>query len=173
MNGVELKSKDYFEKLFKEFYNPLCNYVNRFINDREDCKEIVQNTFLRIWENREQLKITTSVKGYLYRATKNSMIDFIRKNKNVQSINEDVLHKVVDDNPDELSPYLIRSAIIKASNKLKMKNKEIFLLHKFEGLTYPEIAKHLGISKRAVEDNIARAYRILRDELRRNPNLFQ
>jgi len=62
--------------------------------------------------------------------------------------------------------YFLKTKIVEALDVLKPKTKQIFELHKFEGLTYDEIAKYMDISKRTVESNIARALVLLREELR-------
>lgn len=74
-------SKADFENVFKEYFNPLVNFVNKYLHNIENSKEVVQITFVKIWHNREQIEIKTSVNAYLYQIAKNSMIDFIRKNK--------------------------------------------------------------------------------------------
>jgi RNA polymerase sigma-70 factor (ECF subfamily) len=134
------------------------------IRNRDNAEEIVQKTFVKIWENRNKINVTTSIQSYLYRATRNSAIDFIRKSKNEkQKVEEMLLNRPeqYDEIKVELSSYQIREKIFLAMEQLKPKCKEIFRLHKFEGLTYQEIADHLEISKRSVEDNIARGLREL------------
>ncbi|MEL6123360.1 MAG: sigma factor-like helix-turn-helix DNA-binding protein, partial [Bacteroidota bacterium] len=76
------------------------------------------------------------------------------------------------ENPKDLDPYLLREEILKAVDTLKPKMKKIFSLSKFEGLTYSEIASFMNISKRAVEDNVARSLFLLREELKDNEELF-
>ena len=55
-----------FEMLFRTYYQPLCNYAYTFLQDKEESEEIVQTTFLSVWEKRETLSIHTAVKPYLY-----------------------------------------------------------------------------------------------------------
>ena len=103
------------------------------------------------------------------------MIDHIRKDKTYRDYtgNEElVIHKLYQEKADELKPFIIRKHILKAMEKLKPKNRKIFELHKLEGLTYKEIATHLDISERSVEDNIARALRLLREELKDKVDLI-
>jgi len=143
-----------FEEVFKTYFGPLCNYVNSYIKDFEASREIVQGTFLKVWENRDSIDINTSAKSYLYSAVRNRMIDQIRSNK-------------------KLDAYLIREEILKSMDKLKPKMRKIFSLSKIEGLTYSEIAAYLNISKRAVEDNVAKALRLLKEDLQESEVLFE
>lgn len=157
-----------FKMFFNEHFNPLCNYLHLYIKDRETCKEIAQDTFVKIWESREQIKINTSLKSYLYQAGRNKAIDYIRRSKKEQEIKDELgaVPQFVQPPELESNTVRIRELILEAMESLKPKCKEIFWLHKFEGLTQREIADHLGISKRAVEDNIARALLILKETLK-------
>ncbi len=169
------KSDQSFEEVFKEFFNPLVNYVNSKINNWEDSREIVQNTFLKIWEVREKLDIDTSLKSYLYQSTKNGMIDFIRIKKRNQTLKEQIKigSSEIEEKDEGLDVYIIRQELKKALKTLKPKNKEIFLLHKVEGLTHNEIAEFLDISVRSVEDNVKRATLALREILTENKGVFK
>ncbi len=171
-----IKTKDEFELIFKQYFSPLVNFVNQYVKDIELSKEVVQNTFLKLWDKRETLNIDTSLKNYLYRSAKNNMIDYIRKHQKLQIINDEddkLLKNLPEEDSSPLSPFIIRNEILHAMEQLKPKNKEIFVLSKFEGLTYEEIANHLGISKRSVEDNVARAMARLKDILKDNPEIFK
>jgi RNA polymerase sigma-70 factor (ECF subfamily) len=142
--------------------------VYKYLNDWESSREIVQSTFLKVWENKNRISVNTSAQSYLYRAVKNTMIDFIRKEKKKKEYLESVgglSEAILVHSENEIKPYIIRQEILKAMQTLKPKNRKIFELHKFEGLTYKEIANFLEVSERAVEDNIARALKQLRTEL--------
>lgn len=164
-----------FELIFKEYYNPLVNFINRYLNNLENSKEVVQITFSRIWENRANLNIKTSFKNYLYQSAKNNMIDYIRKNKyilNAVELEDSVAINFPDNQPEHLDPYIIKQAVENVLKEIKPKAKEIFSLHKFEGLTYEEISEYLKISKRSVEDNVAKILKHLKHELKNHPDLF-
>lgn len=162
------ENKINFESVFKEYFNPLVNYVNQQINDWESSREIVQNTFLKIWKIRDTLEIDTSLKAYLYRTTKNGMIDHIRKSKKNEEVKQVLLKNQLNHHEEELDSFTIKHEIVKAIQKLKPKNRKIFELSKFEGLTHKEIAEYLDISQRSVEDNISRALSFLQKEFEEN-----
>ena len=157
-----------FKLFFNKNFNPLCNYLHLYVRDREQCKEIAQDTFVKIWESRNKIDIKTSLKSYLYQAGRNKAIDYIRKSKKETEIKAElaISPEAYQEARNEADPSAIRELILEAMESLKPKCKEIFWLHKFEGLTQQEIADHLGISKRGVEDNIARALVTLKDELK-------
>lgn len=161
-----------YKRLFKLHYNGLVNFVHsRYINDWDEARDIVQSTFMKVWNQKDNIDITISEKSYLYQAAKNTALDHIRKYKSrVNVVLEDDLNKIDQIDPEVQSDarsFLIKSKIVEALKVLKPKTREIFELHKFEGLTYDEIASHMDISKRTVESNIARALVLLREELRK------
>lgn len=164
-----------FEAIYKEYYNPLVNFVNRYINNFENSKEVVQYTFVKIWENKENIEVHSSAKSYLFQITKNSMVDFIRKNKKHANHSELSLNElnVFDDSGKALDPYLVRQAVEICLKDKKEKAREIFMMNKFEGLTYEEIADYLHISKRSVEDNIGKILIHLKKELKNHPYFFE
>lgn len=161
-----------YKKLFNEYYNPLVNFVySRYVKNWESAQDIVQSTFLKIWDKRDNIQIKTSVKSYLFQAVKNKSLDYIRDhaNHNNMELQDDFRHYDLEDKEysrDEDSFY-IQQLILKSLDILKPKTRKIFELHKFEGLTYAEIAEHLEISKRTVESNMARAFLALKEELKR------
>ena len=165
-------TEENFEMYFNQFFGPLCNFVNSNIRDWESSREIVQSTFLKIWENKERIEVNTTVKSYLYSSVRNRMIDHIRSNKKKDEVHEEVGGHGVENNEKELDSFLIRQEILKSLDKMKPKMRKIFSLSKIEGLTYSEIASYLNISKRAVEDNVARALRLLKEDLQDNELIF-
>jgi RNA polymerase sigma-70 factor (ECF subfamily) len=169
------ENSTYFESVFKEYFNPLVNFVNKYLNNFENSREVVQMTFVKLWANRSNLEVRTSLKSYLYQTTKNTMIDYIRKNKKIpkaQEIENSMATELFDDHNEYLDPYIIRHAVEKCLKNVKPKAREIFESHKFEGLTYEEIAEYMKISKRTVEDNMSKIMIVLKEELKNHPDFF-
>ena len=135
-------------------------FLHGYISDEETIKEIIQDVFVKLWQNREKLYSEDSLKSYIYQITKNHVIDILRKNKlelvnfdetsENDIISNESIHERIEN--EELEK-IINDGIINLSNK----KKEIFLLHRFEKLTYPEISQKLNISVSSVEKNISSA----------------
>jgi len=172
VESISQINEDNFEAVFKQYFSPLCNYVNAQIRDWESSREIVQGAFMKIWESRDSIVINTSVKAYLYSTVRNRMIDSIRSNKKLEAYKNSVEATEVIDDDQDLNPHMIREEILASMDKLKPKMKKIFSLSKIEGLTYSEIASYLDVSKRTVEDNVARALTLLRNDLKQSAYLF-
>ena len=165
--AIIIKDRDQFQEVFREYYSALCNFAYRYLQDRDLCEDTVQAVFIRIWEKRESIQLTGSIQSYLYTATRNSSLDYIRSKKRQEKYfeenpNDDVELPVEDESTSKLA---FRGKLQKAIADLKPKTKEIFLLHKIEGLTYKEISEHLKIPKRTVEYNIYSALSQLKTKL--------
>ncbi len=164
-----------FRDIFKQYFNPLVNFIySRYIKDFELARDITQATFARIWEKREEIFISTSVKSYLFQATKNKALDYIRANaeKTLELQESFRDYDIADDNFDiDVHSMLIKELVKNALQDMKPKMKRIFEMNKFEGYTYEEIAQDMDISKRTVESNMARAFGILREVLK-NSEIF-
>lgn len=162
---------DDYKKIFHLHYNGLVNFVySRYVQDWDQARDIVQSTFMKIWKNKDTINISSSEKSYLYQVAKNTSLDHIRKYKSRVNLvlEEDMakIDRVEEEVEKDAKSFLIKTKIVEALHVLKPKTKRIFELHKFEGLTYDEIAKFMEISKRTVESNMARALILLREELK-------
>ena len=162
---IGLDSKSGFKKLYLDTYGPLVNYAYSKTNDWELSREIVQNTFVRFWNKRNDINIRTSVKSYLFSMVRNGIIDYYRKDKNTVDLDDAKSSGKIYVEQDEVSlddDFKFKYALKKAIAGLKKKRRRIFELSKYEGLTYKEIANYLNISERTVEDNIVKAFKEIR-----------
>ena len=77
---VELHTgdKESFARLFNRFYAPLCSYAVTFLKYQEVAEEVVQESFIKIWESRQNIRIDVSLRAYLYRAVHNNCISYLR-----------------------------------------------------------------------------------------------
>lgn len=163
-NKIEVE----FERWFKLYFVPMVNFINSYINNPEESKEIVQNTFVKIWSNRSNLIIESSIKNYLFQSAKNMMLDHLRSTKKQSlrlDLNEVQLNQIPLEEAKNINPFLVRYTISQAATALKPKTWEIFTMWSEEGLTYEEIAKYLKIPKRTVEYNMSVAFEFLRSRL--------
>lgn len=167
---LSFKDINDYKKFYQSHYNGLVNFIySRYLQDWDEARDVVQSTFMKIWKNKDRIDINVTPKSYIYQAAKNTALDHIRKYKSrikVQ-LEDDInkLDRVEEVTEEQVNAYEIRVKIQKAMNVLKPKTRKIFELHKFEGLTYDEIAEHLQISKRTAQSNVARAMKLLKEEL--------
>ena len=158
-----------FEMLFKTFYQPLCRYANSFLKDPDDAEEIVQAAFIGFWEKREAISIDTSVKSYLYRAVRNSCLNELKHEQVKQRYiaGETVMGEKVSESADHLAIHVELEDKIKAAiQKLPDQCRLIFTMSRFEELKYQEIADQLNLSVKTVENQMGKALKIMRVQLK-------
>jgi len=164
-NGSELV----FETIFKDYYERLCNYANTYINDMMESEEMVQSTFLALWEKHEIIDIHTSLKSYLYRAVHNNCINHIKHLQVRREHSDEYLH-YADIEYEQASNDLIGKELEKKINStiesLPPQCQTAFKLSRFENLTYNEIAEKMGVSVKTIENHMIKALRTLRVELK-------
>jgi len=157
-----------FEKLFKTEYSKLCSYANLFLNDPDAAEDVVQEVFFKLWKNREELNIQTTVKSYLFRAVRNgcmNVIDHISVREAYKIVNEEDI-KNSEGNPiDETIVSELEQKIRETIDLLPSERRKIFVMSRFDGLKYREIADRLNISVKTVENQMYQALKFLRERL--------
>ena len=157
-----------YELLFKEYYQVLTLFANKYLNDLEQAKELVQDLFVHLYEKRDQLDINSSLKSYLFRSTHNRCLNFINARKIRQKYAAYVNQhsdNTVNTLEQEVNKAELEHALYKAINDLPPRCRSIFKMNRFDGLSNGEIASKLKLSKRTVETQISKALRILRVKL--------
>jgi RNA polymerase sigma-70 factor (ECF subfamily) len=155
-----------FRQLFDCMFEPLCRFLAYYTTDRMMIEEVVQEIFIKLWEDRDILQIE-SVKTYLYTSARNRMLNAIRDEKRRNTLLEQWVQHEMEKrygeecfDIDEFS-NLIQSAI----DTLPDKCRNIFNLSKKEMLTYKQIAGRLEISIKTVETQMGIALRKIREQL--------
>ncbi|MEC3907872.1 RNA polymerase sigma-70 factor [Tamlana sp. 2201CG12-4] len=170
MNDIEavkaLKSGDKsgFKCLFDRYYNLLVVFITSHTFNKLQAEDIVQQTFISFWENRDKLASDKSPKNYLYTIAYNKYIDSIKTKKKRSKLLEELWeislrNRIAEDN--EVQEKRIEKLKLIISN-LPPKCQEIIRLNKVEGLKYKEIATQLDISIKTVESQIRIAFKKIR-----------
>ena len=157
-----------FEFLFRSSYASLVNYTKIILKDTDTAEEIVQDLFYVLWRDRKKLNITTSIKGYLFRAVFNKSMHYIEHRKVVQEHAKKTKTNISIDmnDPVEILKYKeLHEKIAVLLTKLPERCARIFCMNRFEGFKYAEIADELSISIKTVEANMGKALKKFRNEL--------
>ncbi len=165
---VKQDNKSAFDTLFRKYYVRLCRYTCHFIASTPEAEEIVQQVFIRLWEQRQQISINTSLLAYLYTSVRNQSMNELKKEKIRRHYEEEfVIQKSLTEETTTGNPgeEKLKRAIEKACLQLPPKCREIFELSRNDGLTYEEIAEYLSLSKKTVENQMAIAFQKLRQQL--------
>lgn len=168
---VKAGDRKSFELLFNKYYNNLCNFAYLFFKDTAITEELVADVFVNIWEKRKSIHIKTDFKSYLYRSTRNAVINIIRKEKRNKQLKFEVTLQ-------ELSPenLMIREEVLihfeGMVNRLPKQAGLVFRLVRIDGLRYKEIAEILDISVKTVENHMGKALKMMRAMYEEQPAIF-
>ncbi len=144
------------------------------MRDKDISENIVQEIFVKLWENRGKLNIQSNVKSYLYTAVKNHSLNYIKKEKQHISIEDE------SDSPDYFSTSPEEEIIDKefydsvhaAINKLPDSCRQIYMLKRYDELSYAEIAEVQKVSINTVKTQLKRAVKSLSKNLAHLKNIF-
>ena len=156
-----------FKELFSVYCQPLVHFVYRLVGDVSIAENLVQDVFLKVWENRSGLDPSLNIKTYLYTAVKHRAFKHI-KHIDVERRGAETL-KRVNNRPrsPEVEWFEKERAdhVRRAVEELPAKRKMIFCMSRYDHLTYAEIAHILNISIKTVETQMGRALKHLRNRL--------
>jgi RNA polymerase sigma-70 factor, ECF subfamily len=175
LETLQLGNESAFEMIFRTYYQPLCRYAYSFLQDKEEAEEVVQASFITVWEKRNNIAIETSLKSYLYRMVRNSCLNVIKHEKVKQ---QHVAHELaVSEVAYESVAQKIQAAeleikITEAMKTLPEQCRLVFQLSRFEELKYQEIADQLQISVKTVENHMGKALKLMRVQLKDYLPLF-
>lgn len=165
-----------FEQFFKANQPPLVAYANKFLGDWEASRDIVQEVFLSLWENKDKANITTSLRSYLFTSVRNQCVNTIKHKIVVQKHSDNALAQLRElemsyyasesDTHSKLYETEIGKKIEETINDLPEQCRITFELSRFEGLKSQEIAKKMEVSVRTVETQIYRALKVLKESLK-------
>jgi RNA polymerase sigma-70 factor, ECF subfamily len=146
-----------FEHLFKSNYKALCNFAFRYVEDKDDAEEIVQETFVYIWNNKSEADFHTDNIAYLYSAVKNRCLNHIKHLSIREVYKSHVTFHHSESATSNMDIFDLEDKIEKGLKNLSEKCREVFLSSRYEGLKNKEIAEKYDISVKTVENQIGKA----------------
>lgn len=170
-NFIKKGDEKAFETFFKTYYKYYVLKIFQLTKDLDLAEDIVQQTFIDLWEKRKKIFVSTSLKSFVYKMSYNKFIDNIRYVNRQNKLLEELKHITLKTLNEE-GVIDIRQLQIEKLNELidELPNrcKEIFLLSKRDDLKNIEIAKKLNISIKTVENQMTIAYKRIRYEYKKN-----
>ncbi len=156
-----------FKYFFDSYYDDLCNFVNGYLRDETLSEDIVQGIFVYLWEKKDTLPLNCSIKAYLYTASKNKALNHLRNLKTKNKVITDLLKQSEEYSSENADLFIefedLKKLVINAISALPAQCKIIYQLSRDKGLSNKEIADHLGISVKTVENQITIAIRKIKD----------
>ena len=158
-----------FREIFKAKYNRIVGFCNQFISDLDKSRSIAQESFLKLWLNREKVETENGISSFLYTAAKTLCIDYLRHekvksnfDKQERMLARDVLESY---NFNSIEFSELEDKVNLAIENLPERCRMVFIKSRFEGKKNREIAAELGIALKSVESNMTRALKLLRESL--------
>ena len=159
------------ELAMDELTERLRRFVRTRVANREDAEDVIQDAYVRVLRYSEN-NVVESWEGLLFSAARNLAVDSRRRRKAREKSAEEcaVLASEMGPSPDEVVDARQRLIQVKeAITTLPARCREVFLMHRLEGLSYSQIAKRFGISVSAVEKHIARAVLLIDAKINNEP----
>lgn len=161
-----------FNEIYHDYYKGLCMFCSQYIPMHE-AEDIVQETFIWLWEKRKGLNERFSLKGLLFTIVKNKTLNCIHRT----CIRQEVIQKIATEYTEKYESYNFYESkeffysYQQVMSKLSPVIRKTFIMHRFRHLTYKEIAEEQGCSIQAVNYRINRAVKIIKSELMKTTNI--
>jgi len=163
LNLIEDDDKSAFTVFYSNNFQKLILVSDRYVKNMHVAEEIVQDMFLKIWEDKGLLLYVNSVKAYLYRSVVNASLNYVNRQKNIERHHLKIAEHLTDDDIETINEQ--NELIVLLYNEIEQlpeKCQKVFKLSRLEGLKYRDIAAELSISEKTVENHMSNALRLLR-----------
>lgn len=163
---IREKDQGIFERYYKEHFKSFFIMAYKYVKDQSQAEEIVNDVFLKLWEDGNSINIESSLKSYIYRAIINRSINALQKNKREMSHQADI--SVFPDEGYELrliEENELKIRLYAAIDQLPEQCRKVFEMSRFDELKQQEIADKLGISIKTVKNHITIALKQLSKSL--------
>lgn len=157
--------------MYDNYYRYLVSVTYRIIKDEDGTQDIIQSVLIDIWKKKETLKINSSLIQYLRRAAINKALNHLRAKKQIYEDSEELENLNLSNDYDQsydLEAQELRVKIDYAIENLPERCRLVFVLSRFEEMTYKQIGEKLNISHKTVENQMIKALRVLRNKIYEN-----
>jgi len=169
VKGLVNGDKKALDEIYLFYYPRLYSFAKGFLKVEDDINDILQDVFIKLWENRKKIKNTETFNGWIFTITKNGIISYFREKIKLNKFELRVKEMATSEAYllDDKTEYKdIKEKVDQLINQLPDKRKQVFKLSREQGLSHKEIANQLGISIKTVEDHITHASKFLRAHLK-------
>lgn len=173
INGIKQGDVVAFEEIYRQYYNFLCLIADHIVRNPSDAEEIVSDVFVKLWNIREKIDITSSLKAYLVKAIHNTSVNYIERSKIRKKLTDSLSnsdYELLAWDSDYPLGRLYKKEIINILNNgiktLPDACRQIFILSRENDMRYTDIADNLGISVNTVKTQMKIALVRLRETLK-------
>ena len=159
------------KRIFDMYYKPLCCYAVRYAYSMPVAEEIVSDVMFKIWQNRHQGYRPETFREYLYTATRNTALNYLKQQQNQKKLSENwadqLRGELIEETPlDAMISQETLSKIYSLMDALPEQCRKAFMMSRFEEMSYEEIAAQMGISTNTVKYHIKTALQKIREGMR-------
>ena len=173
VSRVRAGDEEAFDALVREHYNALCVFASRMMGSNAAAEEIVQDVLLRIWQQRAEWEVRSSVAAYLYGGVRNRSLEYMRRERFFHRWRQQVVESSDpsegstrgDEAYQNLRVSELTKALDKAIDELPPRCKQVFVLRRQHHLSTVEVAKAMGIAPKTVEIQVGIALKTLRKKI--------
>ena len=162
-------NKKALDELYNYYYPRLYAFAKKFLKVEDDINDILQEVFIKIWENRKNIKNVETFNAYIFTITKNAVVSYFREKTKLIAFESRVREMATAEGylTENTAEYKdIKEKVDQLIEQLPQKRQQIFKLSREQGLSNKEIASEMGISVKTVEDHIMHAIRFLKNNLK-------
>jgi len=156
---LRMDDRSVIDEIYGYYHAKIFRFSMAYLKDEDDAYDIVQEVFIKIWENRLQLKKDTNFDAFLFTVAKNTVLSLFRKRASEQKYKTDYIPNEPDSEKieNDIDYVFLRKRYEQLIDKLPTKRREVFLLSRENGLTNKEIAQIKGIAEKTVEDHLTKS----------------
>lgn len=173
--SIENTLEMYFTDIFKRHEYKLHTLVLCLTKSDQYAKDVVQDVFVKLWLQRNNLYTIDNIEAWLYKLTETRIIEFLRKTSTERRLRDALwvnIRHAVNETEERISLKEYNYVIDKAINQLSPQRKRIYRLCKEDGFNYQEIAYHLKRSKRTIKNHLAQATQRFQNFLTKASRMF-
>jgi RNA polymerase sigma-70 factor, ECF subfamily len=169
VSRLRIGDKRAFEEIFRKYSEKIYYFAIRYYNSAEDAENIVQDVFIKLWDEREGVKEELSLNNYIYTIAKNHLFNIHRKKINEKAYRSYIVdHLVQSANlENELIYADLKAGVDKIIDELPAQRKKVFLMGNMEGFSNKEMASVLNLSVRTIEVHKSLAIQTIRKALKK------
>lgn len=171
VDRLHIGDESAFRLVFDRFHQRIFLFAFKFLKDKEQSEEIVQDTFLNLWLHREKLDGLKPLEPFIFAIARRKLIDTWRKAATAQSY-RDNLYQTIESSRNEPLEKLLMKDLERITEEglmqLNCQQQKVFKLSRYEGFTYEEIAEEMKISKSTVKYHLINALKLLRYHFQKN-----
>lgn len=162
MAGIKRDDYACYNQLFMRYYSRLCAFVFKLTQNYNASEDVVQELFIRLWIQRGKIEVNENISGYLYRASKNAALNYLRAEKSRQQSIQNMPVQEWQSDESLIEQIEFSAALNQCISQLPERSRDVFMKSRFDGLKQQEISDQLGISVKTIKNQIWKSLQFLK-----------